>query len=60
LGSTSDQAGFYALFRYYIANRTKYQLARAVKKGALGCGAEVRFRKVLELSPKEAITSNEG
>lgn len=45
---------------YYSATGVTYQLARAVEEGAKAAGAEVRFRKVKELAPEEAIASNEG
>lgn len=45
---------------YYSATGTTYKLARAIEEGAQGAGAEVRFRKVKELAPEEAIKSNEG
>lgn len=45
---------------YYSATGTTYDLARAVEAGAQAAGAEVRFRKVHELAPEEAIKSNEG
>ena len=45
---------------YYSATSNTYQLARAVEEGATGAGAEVRFRKVAELAPQEAVQSNEG
>jgi NAD(P)H dehydrogenase (quinone) len=45
---------------YYSATGTTYDLARAVEAGAKEAGAEVRFRKVRELAPEEAIKSNEG
>ncbi|MGI9090107.1 MAG: NAD(P)H:quinone oxidoreductase [Gemmatimonadaceae bacterium] len=45
---------------YYSATGTTYELARAVEEGAKGAGAEVRFRKVRELAPDEAIATNEG
>lgn len=45
---------------YYSATGTTYALARAIEEGAKGAGAEVRFRKVRELAPEEAIKSNEG
>ncbi len=45
---------------YYSATGTTYQLARAVEQGASEGGAEVRFRKVRELAPDEAIASNQG
>ena len=45
---------------YYSATGTTYELARAIEAGAKEAGAEVRFRKVKELAPEEAIKSNEG
>ncbi len=45
---------------YYSATGNVYRLARAVEEGAKKAGAEVRFRKVHELAPEEAIKSNEG
>ena len=45
---------------YYSATSTTYQLARAIEEGARAAGAEVRFRKVRELAPEQAIKSNEG
>ena len=45
---------------YYSATGTTYGLARAIEEGARAAGAEVRFRKVRELAPEEAIKSNEG
>ena len=45
---------------YYSATGTTYDLAKAVEEGAQQAGAEVRFRKVHELAPEEAIKSNEG
>ena len=45
---------------YYSATGTVYQLARAVEQGASDAGGEVRFRKVRELAPEEAIASNQG
>lgn len=45
---------------YYSATGTTYQLARSIEQGAKESGAEVRFRKVQELAPEEAIKSNEG
>ncbi len=45
---------------YYSATGTTHQLARAVEEGARERGAEVRFRKVSELAPREAISSNEN
>ena len=43
---------------YYSATGTTYNLAKAVEEGAKSAGAEVRFRKVKELAPDEAINSN--
>jgi NAD(P)H dehydrogenase (quinone) len=43
---------------YYSATGTTYQLALGVAEGARQTGAEVRFRKVQELAPEEAIASN--
>ena len=45
---------------YYSATGTTYELARAIEEGAKAAGAEVRFRKVHELAPEEAIKNNEG
>lgn len=45
---------------YYSATGTTYDLARAVEEGARATGADVRFRKVKELAPEEAIRSNRG
>ncbi len=45
---------------YYSATGNVYGLARAVEEGAKEAGAEVRFRKVHELAPEEAIRSNQG
>jgi NAD(P)H dehydrogenase (quinone) len=45
---------------YYSATGNVYELARAVEEGAKEAGAEVRFRKVRELAPEEAIKSNRG
>ena len=45
---------------YYSATGNVYKLARAVAQGAEEAGAEVRFRKVHELAPEEAIKSNQG
>ena len=45
---------------YYSATGTTYEVARAVEEGAQAAGAEVRFRKVRELAPEEAIKSNQG
>ncbi|TCJ18444.1 NAD(P)H:quinone oxidoreductase [Rubrobacter taiwanensis] len=43
---------------YYSATGNVYRLARAVEEGAKSVGAEVRFRRVRELAPEEAIKSN--
>lgn len=45
---------------YYSATGNVYKLARAVEEGAKEAGAEVRFKKVHELAPEEAIKSNQG
>ncbi len=45
---------------YYNATGNVYKLAQAVAEGAEEAGAEVRFRKVHELAPEEAIKSNQG
>ena len=45
---------------YYSATGTTYDLAREMERVAKDKGAEVRFRKVKELAPEEAISSNEG
>jgi NAD(P)H dehydrogenase (quinone) len=45
---------------YYSATGNVYGLARAVEEGAKEAGAEVRFRKVHELAPEEAVRSNRG
>ena len=45
---------------YYSATGSVYKLAQAVAEGAEEAGAEVRFRKVHELAPEEAIKSNQG
>ena len=45
---------------YYSATGTTYDLARTIESAAKEAGAEVRFRKVKELAPEEAIQSNEG
>ena len=45
---------------YYSATGNVYKLAQAVEEGAKEAGAEVRFRKVHELAPEEAIRSNQG
>ncbi len=45
---------------YYSATGNVYKLAQAVAEGAEEAGAEVRFRKVHELAPEEAIKSNQG
>lgn len=43
---------------YYSATGTTYRLARGIEEGAGQTGAEVRLRKVRELAPEEAISSN--
>ena len=45
---------------YYSATGNVYRLAQAIEEGAKEVGAEVRFRKVHELAPEEAIKSNQG
>ncbi len=45
---------------YYSATGNVYGLAQAIEEGAKEAGAEVRFRKVHELAPEEAIKSNRG
>jgi len=45
---------------YYSATGTTYRLARGIEEGAGQAGAEVRLRKVRELAPEEAISSNQG
>lgn len=45
---------------YYSATGTTYKLARAIEEGAVDAGGDVRFRKVHELAPEEAIKSNKG
>ena len=45
---------------YYSATGNVYKLAQAVEEGAKEAGAEVRFRKVHELAPEEAVKSNQG
>ena len=45
---------------YYSATGNVYKLGRAVEEGAKEAGAEVRFLKVHELAPEEAIKSNQG
>lgn len=45
---------------YYSATGNVYRLAQAIEEGAKEAGAEVRFRKVRELAPEEAIKSNQG
>jgi len=45
---------------YYSATGNVYKMARAIEEGAKEAGAEVRFRKVHELAPEEAIKSNQG
>ncbi|MBO9532197.1 MAG: NAD(P)H:quinone oxidoreductase [Solirubrobacteraceae bacterium] len=45
---------------YYSATGTVHKIAEQIAKGAEDAGAEVRFRRVPELAPAEAIASNEG
>ncbi len=45
---------------YYSATGTTYHLARAIALGAQQAGAEVRFRKVTDLAPDQAIQANQG
>ncbi len=45
---------------YYSATGNVYKMAQAIEEGAKESGAEVRFRKVHELAPEEAIKSNQG
>jgi NAD(P)H dehydrogenase (quinone) len=45
---------------YYSATGNVHKLARAVEQGAKEAGADVRFRKVHELAPEEAVRSNRG
>ncbi len=45
---------------YYSATGNVYRLAQAIEEGAKEAGAEVRFRKVHELAPEEAVKSNQG
>ncbi|MDQ3386587.1 MAG: NAD(P)H:quinone oxidoreductase [Actinomycetota bacterium] len=45
---------------YYSATGSVYKMAQAIEEGAKEAGAEVRFRKVHELAPEEAIKSNQG
>ena len=45
---------------YYSATGNVYKLAQAVEEGAKEAGAEVRFKKVHELAPEEAVKSNQG
>ena len=45
---------------YYSATGNVYKLGRAIEEGAKEAGAEVRFLKVHELAPEEAIKSNQG
>ncbi|MEJ7841484.1 MAG: NAD(P)H:quinone oxidoreductase [Rubrobacter sp.] len=45
---------------YYSATGNVYKMAQAIEEGAREAGAEVRFRKVHELAPEEAIKSNQG
>ncbi|MEU5846100.1 NAD(P)H:quinone oxidoreductase [Saccharopolyspora shandongensis] len=43
---------------YYSATGNVHQLAKAIEKGAIDAGAEVRVRRVAELAPEQAIQSN--
>ena len=43
---------------YYSSTGNTYMLAEAVAEGARETGAEVRFRRVAELAPEEAIQKN--
>jgi NAD(P)H dehydrogenase (quinone) len=45
---------------YYSATGITYQMALAAAEAAEKAGAEVRLRKVRELAPDEAVSSNEG
>jgi NAD(P)H dehydrogenase (quinone) len=45
---------------YYSATGTVFELAKRAATTAEKAGAEVRFRKVRELAPDEAIASNQG
>lgn len=45
---------------YYSATGGTHKLAQAIAEGAREAGGEVRFLKVRELAPEEAIASNEG
>ena len=45
---------------YYSATGTVHELAKQIAAGAEAEGAEVRFRRVKELAPAEAIATNEG
>jgi NAD(P)H dehydrogenase (quinone) len=45
---------------YYSATGSVFTLAQAAVEAAEKAGAEVRLRKVHELAPQEAISSNEG
>ncbi|MFA0963989.1 NAD(P)H:quinone oxidoreductase [Roseivirga sp. BDSF3-8] len=44
---------------YYSATGTTYDIARAIEEGAKSTGAEVRFRRIAENAPQQAIESNE-
>ncbi len=48
------------IYYSYSATGNVYKLARAVEEGGREAGAEVRFRKVRELAPEEAIKSSQG
>ena len=43
---------------YYSATGNNYQMAKWAEEAAKEAGAEVRLRKVQELAPEEAISSN--
>ena len=45
---------------YYSSTSHTYQMARAVERGALAAGAEVRLRRVAELAPDAVIDSRPG
>lgn len=44
---------------YYSSTGTNHQLSKWAEAAAKNLGAEVRFRKVKELAPQEAIAANE-
>jgi NAD(P)H dehydrogenase (quinone) len=45
---------------YYSATGTTYALAQAIVEGAQNAGAEVRLKKVRELTPAEVIAANQA